>query len=98
MDNPLKYCAELLDPRIGWNREQLLEEILLTAIAVELRGAESWNDIADCAEDKRECLKTFLTDSVGHSIARHIQPGVCGAGPRQRWNEDSRPGFRRLPS
>jgi|ERR1035437_58399 hypothetical protein len=60
MDNPLKYFAELRDPRIERNREHLLEEILLIAIAAVLSGAESWNDIADYGEDKREWLKTFL--------------------------------------
>jgi predicted transposase YbfD/YdcC len=61
MDNPLKYFAELRDPRIERNREHLMEEILLIAIAAVLSGAESWNDIADYGEDKREWLQTFLT-------------------------------------
>ena len=33
MDNPLKYFSELTDPRVERNREHLLEEILLIAIA-----------------------------------------------------------------
>lgn len=61
MDNPLKYFAELTDPRVERNREHLLEEILLIAIAAVLSGAESWNDIALYGEDKREWLETFLT-------------------------------------
>ena len=61
MENPLKYFSELRDPRIERNREHLLEEILLIAIAAVLSGAESWNDIADYGEDKLEWLKTFLT-------------------------------------
>ena len=61
MDNPLKYFAELRDPRVERNREHLLEEILLIAIAAVLSGAESWNDIADYGEDKHEWLKRFLT-------------------------------------
>jgi predicted transposase YbfD/YdcC len=61
MDSPLKYFAELTDPRVERNREHLLEEILLIAIAAVLSGAESWNDIALYGEDKREWLKTFLT-------------------------------------
>ena len=61
MDNPLKYFAELTDPRVERNREHLLEEILLIAIAAVLSGAESWNDIALYGEDKQEWLKTFLT-------------------------------------
>ena len=60
MDTPLKYFAELRDPGIERNREHLLEEILLIAIAAVLSGAESWNDIADYGEDKREWLQTFL--------------------------------------
>ena len=60
MDNPLKYFSELTDPRVEWNREHLLEEILLIAIAAVLSGAESWNDIADYGEDKQEWLQTFL--------------------------------------
>ena len=39
MDNPLKYFAELTDPRVERNREHLLEEILLIAIAAVLSGA-----------------------------------------------------------
>jgi hypothetical protein len=54
MDTPLKYFAELTDPRVERNREHLLEEILLIAIAAALSGAESWNDIADYGEDKQE--------------------------------------------
>ncbi len=60
MGNPLKYFAELRDPRVERNREHLLEEILLIAIAAVLSGAESWNDIADYGLDKQEWLKTFL--------------------------------------
>ncbi|MGH9343637.1 MAG: ISAs1 family transposase, partial [Terriglobia bacterium] len=61
MNNPLKYFAELRDPRVERNREHLLEEILLIAIAAVLSGAESWNDIAEYGEDKQEWFKTFLT-------------------------------------
>ena len=61
MENPLKYFAELRDPRVERNREHLLEEVLLIAIAAVLSGAESWNDIADYGEAKLLWLKTFLT-------------------------------------
>ncbi len=61
MENSLKYFAELRDPRVGRNREHLLEEILLIAIAAVLSGAESWNDIAEYGEDKQEWLQRFLT-------------------------------------
>jgi predicted transposase YbfD/YdcC len=61
MENPLKYFAELRDPRVERNREHLLEEVLLIAIAAVLSGAESWNDIADYGEAKVEWLRTFLS-------------------------------------
>ena len=60
MENPLKYFAELTDPRVERNREHLLEEILLIAIAAVLSGAESWNDIEDYGRAKQGWLKTFL--------------------------------------
>src|ERR1035437_9647327 len=61
MENPLRYFAELHDPRVERNREHLLEEILLIAIAAVLSGAESCNDIAEYGKAKQEWLKTFLT-------------------------------------
>jgi len=60
MDNPLKYFAELKDPRVERNRDHLLEEILLIAIAAVLSGAESWNDMEDYGQSKKDWLKTFL--------------------------------------
>jgi predicted transposase YbfD/YdcC len=65
MENPLKYFAELTDPRVERNREHLLEEILLMAIAAVLSGAESWNDMEEYGEAKIEWLKTFLTLPAG---------------------------------
>lgn len=65
MENPLKYFVELTDPRVERNREHLLEEILLMAIAAVLSGAESWNDIEEYGEAKIEWLKTFLTLPAG---------------------------------
>jgi hypothetical protein len=60
MDNPLKYFAELQDPRVERTREHLLEEILLIAIAAVLSGADSWNEIEDYGQAKAEWFKTFL--------------------------------------
>ena len=60
MDSPLQYFARLTDPRVERNREHLLEEILLIAIAAVLSGAESWNDIEEYGDSKREWLQTFL--------------------------------------
>ncbi len=47
------------------NREHLLEEVLLIAIAAVLSGAESWNDIADYGKAKLLWLKTFLALPAG---------------------------------
>lgn len=41
MENPLKYFADLQDPRMERTREHLLEEILLISIAAILSGADS---------------------------------------------------------
>jgi predicted transposase YbfD/YdcC len=60
MDSPLQYFARLTDPRVERNREHLLEEILLIAVAAVLSGAESWNDIEEYGKSKEAWLKTFL--------------------------------------
>jgi hypothetical protein len=60
MENPLKYFAELRDPRVERTREHLLEEILLIAIAAVLSGANGWNEIEDYARSKRDWFKSFL--------------------------------------
>jgi predicted transposase YbfD/YdcC len=60
MESPLKYFAELTDPRVERTREHLLEEILLIAIAAVLSGASGWNEIEDYGKAKREWLSTFL--------------------------------------
>src|SRR5271157_1323435 len=60
MNNPLKYFAELRDPRVERTREHLLEEILLMAIAAVLSGAGSWNEIEDYGKAKRLWFKGFL--------------------------------------
>src|SRR5664280_1680168 len=61
MDSPLKYFAELRDPRVERTREHLLEEILLITIAAILSGANGWNEIEDYADSKLEWFKSFLT-------------------------------------
>ena len=60
MDSPLRYFAELRDPRVERTREHLLEEILLIAIAAILSGANGWNEIEDYGHCKREWLQSFL--------------------------------------
>lgn len=69
MDSPLKYFAELRDPRVERTREHLLEEILLMAIAAILSGANGWNEIEAYARARHEWLKSFL--SLPGSIPSH---------------------------
>ena len=85
MENPLKYFAELRDPRVERNREHLLEEILLISIAAVLSGAESWNDIAEYGEDKLEWLKTLEYENMSreglllkHGLHLSTQPIEVG--------------------
>ena len=61
MESPLKYLAELTDPRVERTREHLLEEILLITIAAVLSGADSWNEIEDYGHAKQAWLRSFLT-------------------------------------
>ena len=61
MESPLKYFAELKDPRVERTREHVLEEILLIAIAAILSGANGWNEIENYGKAKIDWLRTFLT-------------------------------------
>ena len=61
MESPLKYFADLCDPRVERTREHLLEEILLIPIAAILCGCNGWNEIEDYAYSKRDWLQSFLT-------------------------------------
>jgi predicted transposase YbfD/YdcC len=61
MDNPLKYFADLRDPRVERSRKHLLEEILLITIAAVPSGANGWNEIEDYAHSKYTWFKSFLT-------------------------------------
>src|ERR1019366_4951210 len=82
MENPLKYFAELTDPRVERNREHLLEEILLMAIAAVLSGAESWNDIRGVWPGQDRVAEDVFNLACGHSLARHVQSGLCRARSR----------------
>ena len=65
MENPLKYFAELKDPRVERTREHLLEEILLIAIAAILSGAGGWNEIENYGRARIDWLRSFLTLPAG---------------------------------
>jgi hypothetical protein len=60
MESPLKYFADVRDPRVDRTREHLLEEILLLTIAAVLSGARGWNEIEDYGRTKIEWFKSFL--------------------------------------
>jgi len=60
MESPIKYFAELTDPRVERTKEHLLQDILFIAIAAVLCGAEGWNEIEDYGKAKQSWLKTFL--------------------------------------
>jgi predicted transposase YbfD/YdcC len=61
MESPLRYLAEVTDPRVERTREHLLEEILLITIAAVLSGADSWNEIEDYGHAKQAWLQSFLS-------------------------------------
>jgi len=69
MDSPIKYFAELSDPRVERSKEHLLADIVFIAIAAVLCGAESWNDIEEYGKAKQPWLKTFL--SLPNGIPSH---------------------------
>lgn len=98
MDNPLKYFAELRDPRVERNREHLLEEILFIAIAAVLSGAESWNDIADYGLDKAGVAEDLSATARRHPFARHLQPRLRGTGPGRDGTWFLLPGLPPSPS
>lgn len=61
MESPLKYFAEMKDPRVERTREHLLEAIVLITIAAILSGANGWNEIENYGKAKIDWLRTFLT-------------------------------------
>jgi len=69
MSSPLKYFAELKDPRLPRTRRHLLPDILLIAIASILSGAAGWDDMERYGKAKRDWLKSFL--ALPHGIPSH---------------------------
>lgn len=95
MDNPLQYFAELKDPRVERNRDHLLEEILLMAIASVLSGAESWNDMEEYGKAKQDWLKSFLQlPGVFRLTTRSIES--LRPWTRKNWRRALWPGSARL--
>jgi hypothetical protein len=96
MENPLKYFAELKDPRVERTREHLLEEILLIAIAAILSGANGWNEIENYGKAKRSWLASFLRLPGG--IPSHDAFNrVFAALDAEQLEKGLRPGWARLP-
>ncbi len=54
------YFTNLEDPRIARKRLHNLGDIIFIAICAVICGADSWNDIEEYGESKKEWLKTFL--------------------------------------
>jgi predicted transposase YbfD/YdcC len=69
MENPLRYFAELRDPRVERTRRHLLQDIVLIAIAAILSGAGGWDEIERYGKAKKAWLKSFL--QLPHGIPSH---------------------------
>ena len=69
MENPLKYFAELKDPRVERTRRHLLQGIVLISIAAILSGAGGWDEIERYGKAKKAWLKSFL--ALPHGIPSH---------------------------
>jgi predicted transposase YbfD/YdcC len=52
--------AEIPDPRVTGRCAHRLRDIVVMAIAAVIAGAETWEDVADYAQAKRDWLTTFL--------------------------------------
>jgi predicted transposase YbfD/YdcC len=71
----LEHFATLPDPRREHGKRHLLDEIVFMALCAVLCGADTWQEIADYSESKRDWLKTFLTLSEGvpsHDTFRRV--------------------------
>ncbi|MGD0470309.1 MAG: transposase family protein [Terriglobales bacterium] len=81
MDNPQQYFASL-DPRVEKNREHLLVEIPLTAIASVLSGAESRNDREEYG---KPCFPVgYRRDEDGGGVCAGLRRYLMETLPR-RW-------------
>jgi hypothetical protein len=60
MESPLRYFSNLTDPQVERAREHDLADILFTATASIICGAESWYDMEEFGKAKRDWLSTFL--------------------------------------
>jgi len=56
----LSYFSGMKDPRINRTKRHLMDDIIFIAIASVLCGCESWNDMEEYGEIKKEWLSSFL--------------------------------------
>ena len=69
MASPLRYFAELTDPRVERTRRHVLEDIVFIAIAAILCGAGSWDEMERFGKAKKFWLGSFL--QLPHGIPSH---------------------------
>lgn len=80
------HFESLEDPRVvGRTAHPLLTVIVMAVVAV-IGGAEGWEEIADFAEDRRECFEKFLDmpngvpcESTFYRVFRAIRPDAFEA-------------------
>jgi predicted transposase YbfD/YdcC len=71
----LDHFADLPDPRREQGRIHRLDEIVFMATCAVFCGADTWVQIADYADSKRDWLQTFLTlpgDIPSHDTFRRV--------------------------
>jgi predicted transposase YbfD/YdcC len=87
----MTHFADVTDPRRDQGKGHVLSDILTLTICAVLSGANTWVEIEEYGESKREWLKTFL--SLPHGIPSHdtlsdvfarLNPAELEAG-FQRW-------------
>lgn len=59
-NNLLLYFSQMKDPRVDRTKRHLFDDIIFISIASVLCGAESWNDMQEYGEIKKEWLSSFL--------------------------------------
>ncbi len=65
----MTHCADVSDPRRDQGKRHLLSDMLSLTICAVLSGANSWVEIEEYGESKREWLETCLT--LAHGIPSH---------------------------
>lgn len=57
----MEHFRDVTDPRINRNKEHRLEDLIIIAILAVICGADSWTDIEQFGNDKKDWLESFLT-------------------------------------